>query len=38
VPGREGRRSLELIEACYERRKPLELPWSVVPVRKEQVS
>ena len=38
VSGREGRRSLELIEACYERRKPLELPWSVVPVRKEQVS
>lgn len=38
VPGREGRRSLELIEACYARRKPLELPWSVVPVRKEQVS
>jgi predicted dehydrogenase len=35
VPGREGRRSLELIEACYARRKPLELPWSVVPRRGE---
>ncbi|HEV2853582.1 MAG TPA: Gfo/Idh/MocA family oxidoreductase [Thermoanaerobaculia bacterium] len=38
VPGREGRRSLELIEACYARRKLLELPWSVFPVAKEQVS
>jgi predicted dehydrogenase len=38
VPGREGRRSLALIEACYARRQPLELPWSVVPVRKEEVS
>ncbi len=27
VPGREGRRSLDLIEACYEARRPLELPW-----------
>jgi predicted dehydrogenase len=31
VPGREGRRSLELIEACYARRQPLVLPWSVLP-------
>lgn len=27
VPGTEGRRSVALIEACYGRRKPLELPW-----------
>jgi predicted dehydrogenase len=27
VPGREGRRSQELIEACYAARRPLELPW-----------
>jgi predicted dehydrogenase len=27
VPGREGRRSLDLIEACYAARQPLELPW-----------
>ncbi|HEV7786171.1 MAG TPA: Gfo/Idh/MocA family oxidoreductase [Thermoanaerobaculia bacterium] len=32
VPGREGRRSQALIEECYARRQPLELPWSVVPV------
>lgn len=38
VPGREGRRSQELIEECYARRQFLELPWSVVPMRKEQVS
>jgi predicted dehydrogenase len=38
VPGREGRRSQELIEECYARRRFLELPWSVVPLRKEQVS
>ncbi|HKI01547.1 MAG TPA: Gfo/Idh/MocA family oxidoreductase [Thermoanaerobaculia bacterium] len=38
VSGREGRRSLELIEACYARRQRLELPWSVVPVPREQVS
>lgn len=38
VPGREGRRSQELIEECYARRRPLVLPWSVVPVSKEQVS
>lgn len=31
VPGREGRRSLELIEACYASRQPLELPWSNPP-------
>ncbi len=30
VPGSEGRRSLELIEACYARRQLLELPWSAV--------
>src|SRR3954469_3147756 len=29
VPGREGRRSLALIEACYAQRQTLELPWSV---------
>jgi predicted dehydrogenase len=38
VPGREGRRSLDLIEACYARRRFLELPWSVVPLSKDQVS
>jgi predicted dehydrogenase len=38
VPGREGRRSLALIAACYARRKPLELPWMVTPARREQVS
>ncbi|MEA2604343.1 MAG: hypothetical protein QOF89_5335 [Acidobacteriota bacterium] len=38
VPGREGRRSQELIEACYARRQPLELPWSVVPIPWEKVS
>lgn len=27
VPGREGRRSMDLIEACYAAREPLELPW-----------
>jgi predicted dehydrogenase len=27
VPGTEGRRSVVMIEACYARRKPLELPW-----------
>jgi predicted dehydrogenase len=27
VPGREGRRSLDLIEACYAARQPLEMPW-----------
>ncbi|HEV8579119.1 MAG TPA: Gfo/Idh/MocA family oxidoreductase [Thermoanaerobaculia bacterium] len=31
VPGLEGRRSLALIEACYARRRPLDLPWSVAP-------
>ena len=29
VPGREGRRSQALVEECYARRQPLELPWSV---------
>lgn len=38
VPGREGRRTVELIEACYKQRKLLELPWSVMPVPREQVS
>lgn len=27
VSGREGRRSLDLIEACYSSRQPLEMPW-----------
>jgi predicted dehydrogenase len=27
VSGREGRRSLDLIEACYAGRQPLEMPW-----------
>jgi predicted dehydrogenase len=27
VPGEEGRKSVELIEACYRNRKPLELSW-----------
>jgi len=27
VPGEEGRKSVALIQACYEDRKPLELPW-----------
>jgi len=31
VPGSEGRRSLDLIDACYAGRRPLELPWSVLP-------
>lgn len=31
IPGREGRRSLELIEACYAARQPLELPWANPP-------
>jgi predicted dehydrogenase len=31
VSGREGRRSLALIEACYARRQPWVLPWSVAP-------
>ena len=38
VPGREGRRSLTLIEACYAWRQPLELPWSVVPAVREKLS
>ena len=29
VPGREGRRGVALIEACYARRKPLVMPWDV---------
>jgi predicted dehydrogenase len=27
IPGREGRRSVALIEACYAARQPLDLPW-----------
>jgi predicted dehydrogenase len=39
VSGSEGRRSLALIEACYERRQPLVLPWSIVPAAaREQAS
>jgi predicted dehydrogenase len=38
VSGTEGRRSLALIEACYERRHPLELPWSIVPASGEPAS
>lgn len=37
VPGREGRRSLDLIDACYAKRRFLELPWSVLPVAREKV-
>ncbi len=29
IPGAEGRRSLALIRACYEQRRPLVLPWSI---------
>lgn len=36
VPGTEGRRSLALIEACYARRQPLMLPWSVPPAPMER--
>ncbi len=38
VPGREGRRSLALIEACYARRQPLVLPWSIPPAPIERAS
>ena len=38
VPGREGRRSLALIEACYARRQPLILPWSISPAAGEPAS
>lgn len=38
VPGREGRRSLDLIDACYAKRRFLELPWSVLPISREKVS
>jgi predicted dehydrogenase len=31
VPAREGRRAVELIEACYAVRQPLELPWMRLP-------
>lgn len=31
VPGCEGRRSIELIEACHAARKPLALPWDDPP-------
>jgi predicted dehydrogenase len=36
IPGAEGRRSLALIEDCYGRRQPLELPWSIVPASRER--
>jgi predicted dehydrogenase len=38
VSGAEGRRSQALIEACYERRQPLVLPWSIVPAPVERTS
>jgi predicted dehydrogenase len=38
VPGREGRRIQALIEACYDRRRFLELPWSVISSPREPVS
>jgi predicted dehydrogenase len=38
VSGAEGRRSQALIEACYERRQPLVLPWSIVPAAGERAS
>lgn len=38
IPGREGRRSLDLIDACYAKRRFLELPWSVLPIPREKVS
>jgi len=31
VPGTEARRSIALIEACYRKRRPLQLPWTVMP-------
>ena len=31
VPGEEGRRAVALVEACYARRRPLELPWEEPP-------
>jgi predicted dehydrogenase len=31
VAGREGRRSIALVEACYRRRQPLVLPWDEPP-------
>jgi len=31
VPGTEGRRTIELVEACYANRRPLELPWDAPP-------
>lgn len=27
ISGKDGRRSIELIESCYKKRKPLALPW-----------
>jgi predicted dehydrogenase len=32
VSGREGRRSMALVEECYARREPLELPWTLTGV------
>jgi predicted dehydrogenase len=31
IPAPEGRRSVALIEACYQRRRPLRLPWEMLP-------
>jgi predicted dehydrogenase len=31
VPGREGRRTIELVEACYARRQPWVMPWDAPP-------
>jgi hypothetical protein len=31
VPGSEGRRSVALIEACYQQRRPLLVPWEEAP-------
>lgn len=36
VPGVEGRRTLTLIEACYARRTPWELPWRIDPLEAER--
>ncbi len=33
VPGREGRRSVDLLERCYSARRRLEHPWEVVGAR-----
>ena len=33
IPGREGRRSIQLIEDCYASRQPLSQPW-IYPIAK----